>query len=113
MTEYEDSKRAENFGVVEMTDPALWAAIQLIRPLEAPPQTQGEAIDLIRGVFDRAMYRRDEMRGTHKLRQAVCDLRELCQVVARGDSREDRISKALEANKIAESVGCLKRVAMQ
>lgn len=98
---------------MEIRDPALWAAIQLIRPLDQPPKTQGEAIDVIRGVFERAMVRSDEIRGVSKLRQAVCDLRELCQVVARGDGREDRISKALVANKIAESVDCLKMVATQ
>ena len=42
-----------------------------------------------------------------KLLQAVMELRTLCGVVARGDTREDRIHRALEANRIAFAVDCL------
>lgn len=94
----------------ESRDPALWAALQLIKPLDPPPKTQGEAIDLIRDIFERAMLVHDSRRGWDRLRQAVMDLKTLCHTVARGDTREDRIHKALEANRIAASVDCMNGV---
>lgn len=90
----------------EIQDPALWAALQLIKPLDPPPKTQGEALDLIRDVFYRAMNRYDEKRGVHRLRAAVKDLVVLCHAVAAGHTIDDRIGHAARADQIAASVGC-------
>lgn len=87
----------------EAKDPALWAALQLTKEVESPPANMGEAIDMIRGVFRRALARAATIESLEhgKLVAAVLRLKELCHSVARGHTREDRIHKALEANRIA------------
>lgn len=69
-------------------DPALWAAIQLTRPMGAPPQTVGDAIDMIRPIVQKAIDQAE------KNRRVTCPG---CQTTLHDGARERGICTACAA----------------
>jgi hypothetical protein len=50
----------------EMHDPAMWATLQLVKPMDAMPKTKGEAHELIRSIFRQAIDMELRRLGVHK-----------------------------------------------